>query len=292
MAELAGAETAPSFDGRRLLRYAPLLLGLAILVVPTIISVGRQVWSRESGAHGPIILGVALWLLWRGMVEEKGQRTPAWRLALLLAPTLAIYVFGRAFDFVTLEAAGLFGVAVAILYGYYGLRPLLRNWFPIIYLGFSVPPPGWMLDGVTGPLKQFVSFASTWTLAAFGLPVEREGVTIYVAQYQLLVEDACSGMNSLIGLIAVSLLYIYLMRRTTVRYALVLMALVIPIAVIVNIARIMILILLTYFYGDHVAQGYLHETAGIVLFALDLVLVFAFDVVLSRTLPRSWRPAS
>jgi exosortase len=262
-----------------------------VLVGPTIYSVGRQVWSRESGAHGPIILGVAIWLLWRGLSEEKGERGRSSVLALLLIPTLLIYVFGRAYDFVTVEAAGLFAVVIASLYGYFGFAPLLRNWFPILYLGFSVPPPGWALDGITGPLKQFVSHASTATLAAFGIPVQREGVTIYVAQYQLLVEDACSGMNSLIGLIAVSLLYIYLMRRTTVRYALVLMALVIPIAILVNIARIMILILLTYFYGDHVAQGYLHQTAGIVLFALDLVLVFAFDVVLSRVLPRSWRTA-
>jgi exosortase len=116
-------------------------------------------------------------------------------------------------------------------------------------------------------------------------------VTIFVAQYQLLVEDACSGLNSLVGLIAISLFYIYLLRGSSLRYSAVLTAFVIPIAVIGNIIRIIVLILLTYFFGDEVAQGFLHQVAGIFLFAVDLILVFAVDSVLSRILPRSWRNA-
>src|ERR1700759_5111010 len=103
------------------------------------------------------------------------------------------------------------------------------------------------------------------------MPVSREGVTIHVGAYQLLVEDACSGMNSLIGLTAISLFYIYLLRGASARYAGVLTLFVIPIAIVGNILRIMILVLLTYFFGDAVAQGFAHFTAGIFLFAIALV---------------------
>ena len=163
------------------------------------------------------------------------------------------------------------------MYSAVGLPGMKKAWFPLVYMMFVIPPPHVWLDKLTTPLKEFVSFAAANTLHAVGLPVSREGVTIYVAQYQLLVEDACSGLNSLIGLTAVSLLYVYLRRRSSPGYAAVLIAFVLPIAVLSNIVRIMMLILLTYFGGDDLAQGFLHMTTGLFLFALALLLVFALD---------------
>ena len=123
-------------------------------------------------------------------------------------------------------------------------------------------------------------------LQVFGIPIFRQGVTLIVAQYELLVEDACSGMNSLIGLTAITLFYIYLLRNASWRYSLFLVTLVIPIAIVANVLRIVILVLLTYFFGNAVAQGFLHETAGLVLFATSLMLVFLIDSVVSPLLRR------
>ena len=71
--------------------------------------------------------------------------------------------------------------------------------FPLLYLAFVIPPPNTLLAELTAPLKLLVSQVATDWLHGWGLPVAREGVTIFVAQYQLLVEDACSGMNSSSG---------------------------------------------------------------------------------------------
>lgn len=264
---------------RTLIGAAPLSIAFAILAVPTIITLGEQVWSRESGAHGPIILGTGLWVLWRqiGEFKSEGRTGNPLLTALMLVPSLALYVFGRAYDFISLETVGLYGTGLAILHSFIGMALMLRNWFPLFYLSFMVPPPQWFLDKITAPLKQFVSYAATEPLSALGIPLAREGVTIFVAQYQLLVEDACSGMNSLVGLVAISLLYIYLMRGSSVLYSLLLVSMVIPIAIIANILRIIILILLTYFMGDDVAQGFTHFAAGLFLFATALLLVFALD---------------
>jgi len=271
----------------------PLLLGLAALAIPTIAALGKQVWTTEAGAHGPIVLAVGVWLLVRDLVATKPiARTGS--LAVTLAGllfSLAFYVFGRAFDFISLEVAGLYGAGVSLLYSRVGFRALAHMWFPVVYLAFLVPPPGWFMDEFTAPLKQFVSWAAMSSLAAAGVPIAREGVTIYVSSYRLLVEDACSGMNSIVGLIAVSLLYIYLLRGSHLRYAALLVVATIPIAVIGNILRIMTLILLTYFFGDEVAQGFLHTAAGLFLFAVDLLLVFALDRLLWKTLPNSWKAA-
>ncbi len=257
-------------------------IAFAVLAIPTFATLGDQVWSRESGAHGPIILCTGAWVLWRQLAEFRRDAAPGapWLTALVLAPSLALYVFGRAYDFISLETAGLYGVGVAMLHAVIGLRVMLRNWFPFFYLGFTIPPPQWFLDQLTAPLKEFVSYAATEPLQALGIPLAREGVTIFVAQYQLLVEDACSGMNSLVGLVAISLLYIYLMRGSSWIYSLILTSMVIPIAIVANILRIIILILLTYFFGDEVAQGFTHFAAGLVLFSTALLLVFAIDTTI------------
>lgn len=277
---MAGAVTTRASQLYRILSSAwPLAIAFALLAVPTFITLGDQVWSRESGAHGPIILCTGIWVLWREYAELRRDARPGtpWLTALLLLPSLGLYVFGRAYDFISLETAGLYGVGLAMLHALVGLRLMLRTWFPLFYLAFIVPPPQWFLDGITAPLKVFVSYAATEPLQALGIPLAREGVTIFVAQYQLLVEDACSGMNSLVGLVAISLLYIYLMRGSSWIYSLVLTSMVIPIAIVANILRIIILILLTYFFGDEVAQGFTHFAAGLVLFSTALLLVFTID---------------
>jgi exosortase len=285
---------APSLDIKQVLTtWWPAILGFAALAVPTINTLAGQAWIRESGAHGPIVMVTGLWLLARQLTAARGiaRQGALWLSALVLLAGLVAYVFGRIFDFISLETFGLFAVGLAMLHSVFGVAALLKNWFPLFYLGFAIPPPGWLIDRITAPLKQFVSEAAMRSLSSIGIPVSREGVTIYVSKYQLLMEDACSGMNSLVGLTAISLLYIYLLRGSSVRYSLLMTAFVIPIAILGNILRVMILILLTYFFGDEVAQGFLHYTAGFLLFALDLILVFAVDSVLVRVVPRGWRPA-
>ena len=277
----AGHRSLPALFG-----VWPLVVGGAVLAVPTVARLGEQVWSKESGAHGPIVLVTGLWLLWRKLPEMRESAKPGawWLTMLMMIVALPLYVFGRAFDFISLEVVGLYGVAIAMMHALFGLPVLLKNWFPLLYLAFLIPPPGWLMDGITAPLKLFVSYVTTAGLQLFGIPVFREGVTLMVGPYQLLVEDACSGMNSMIGLVAISLFYIYLLRNASWRYSLFLVFLVIPIAVIANIIRVATLVLLTHFFGDAVAQGFLHMAAGLLLFTSALLLVFLVDNMMSYVL--------
>jgi exosortase len=257
----------------------PLWLGLGAMAAPALLHLSRQDWTRDFGAYGPIVLATGAWLLWReaSEVSPEGRQGSFIITCLGLLAAIPLFIVGRMLDLATLEVFGVYLAGVSLLHHIYGLAFLRRAWFPLLYLAFVIPPPNSLLQTITAPLKEFVSWSATSALHGAGLPVSREGVTIYVAQYQLLVEDACSGMNSLVGLIAVSLLYIYLMRQSSARYAVFLTVFVIPVAIGANILRIMVLILLTYFAGDEVAQGFLHKTAGLFLFVSALLLVFAAD---------------
>ncbi|MGE8135932.1 exosortase [Novosphingobium subterraneum] len=269
--------------------YLPLLAGLLVLGVPTFGNLGRQVWTTDLGAHGPIVLATGLWLLYHNGLRLDGTVLGgSWVQAIW--PCLLgwpLYVFGRAYDFISIEVAGFYLVSFGFLWRLVGFSELKRHAFPLFYLGFLIPPPGWMVDRATAPLQMLVSELGMKISTLAGLPVARQGVTLQVAQYQLLVEDACSGMNSLVGMTAVSLFYIYLLRRASWRYAALLVCLIVPLAVAVNVLRVVTLIFITYYLGDDVAQGFLHATTGVILFGLGLVLIFGADMVFWRILNRS-----
>lgn len=278
---------------KEMLRSAwPLALGLAALAIPCVLALSEHTWSSEAGAHGPLVLCTAAWLLWRQSGEIRAQGVPGkgWIVTLGTIVSLLLFIVGEAFDVITLEAAGLYGMGITIFYSCFGRAQILRNWFIFLYLLFAVPPPRSWLDALTFPLKQFVSSAATAILRPFGIPATHEGVTIYVAQYQYLVEDACSGLNSIVGLLAISLFYIYLSRGGSWRYSLFLACLAVPIAILANIVRILILILLTEFFGDAVAQGFMHSAAGIFVFGVALGLIFAIDSAIVSFSGR-WRRA-
>jgi exosortase B len=262
-----------------LVRHWPLLLGLTVLALPTLFAVATGSWTGEAGVHGPIVLATGIWLFARRWQELLSIRRPG-RMGITLAmliPSLLLYVFGRAFDFLVFQAFAFLCVCVAVFYAAFGAEAVRRMWFPILYLGFVVPLPNWVITTLTAPMKEYVSYTATWLLSHAGYPIVREGVTLYVAQYQLLVEDACAGLNSLISLTAISLFYIYILHNASWRYALFLMLWIVPVALLANLVRVIILVLITYHFGNAAAQGFLHSTAGLVMFATALLGIFLVD---------------
>jgi exosortase len=273
------------FGGAPLPFWAPAIAGFVAMAIPSLISMARQSWSTEAGTHQPIVLATGAWLLHYNGLRLHDARRDAGSSGVtlsLLALCWVVYALGRAYGFLVLEAGALFGVFLTLLYQFFGFEELRRQAFPLFYLAFAVPLPGFVLSRVTQPLQVLVSWASTNIVGAAGYPIARQGVTIYIAQFQLLVEDACAGLNSLIGLVAISLFYIYVVNRGSWRYALLLTAFVIPIAIFVNILRVSAIILIVYYFGDEVGQGVMHGTTGMVLFTLALAMVFLLDWILSR----------
>lgn len=282
-------ETSREWSGSTaMLAHWPLLVGFLAMAVPTFVRLADEVWPLEIGAHGPIVLATGIWLLFhiRGELFALAAKPPVLLVALGYAASFGLYAFGRPYDLLALEALGVYGFFFSTALLLLGLPAILRNLFPFIYLAFLIPVPGWLLDRITAPLQMFISTVSTGMLGALGYPIDRQGIVITIAQYRLLVEDACSGMNSLIGLAAVMLFYIYIIHRSSMRYTAILAAAIVPIAVLVNIIRVCALILLTYYAGDAVAQGFLHVTTGIVLFALALALTILLDKFLQIFIAR------
>lgn len=263
----------------RLMPYWPLLLGLLLLGIPSLIRLGQESWTTEVGVHGPIVLATAIWLLYQAWPEVAGLKRPGNKLfaGIGMAICLLAYAFGRAFSFISIEIAAFLGLLVVTAYLYLGFAVLRRFWFPILYLGFVVPLPGWVIDSITSPLKEYITFSATALLDALGYPIASQGVTLVVAQYQLLVEDACAGLNSIVSLTAISLFYIYILHNASWRYSMLLFVWIIPAAMFANLVRVILLVLITYHFGNAAAQGFLHSTAGMIMFVVALLSIFAID---------------
>jgi len=261
-----------------------LVLGFAALYLPSYWLLAQRIWPTDEQGHGPIILAVSWWLFYTRRHELAACRPePNFAFgAPLLALGLAMYVLGRSQFILSFEVFSQILVLCALLLLFLGTRGLRRVWFPLFFLLFMVPLPGSLVAAVTSPLKSAVSAVAASLLYDLGYPVGRSGVILTVGPYQLLVADACAGLNSMFTLEALGLLYMNLMRYTGVARNLALAILIIPIAFVANITRVMILVLVTYYFGDEAGQGFVHGFAGIVLFLVGLVLMLATDKLLRQ----------
>jgi len=262
--------------------YWPILLGLAVLYVPTFRDLWSTVWQTEEQGHGPIILAVVLYLVFRErerLAAIEPQPRNVWG-GVVLCFGLLLYALGRSQEILIFEVGSQIPVIVGALLIALGTRAVRALLFPLLFIVFMVPLPGLLVDALTGPLKHNVSAIVEQALYAAGYPIARSGVVLTIGQYQLLVADACSGLHSMFSLSALGLLYLYLMQhRSWLRNAL-LIASILPIAFAANIVRTIVLVLVTYHLGDEAGQGFLHGTAGMVLFVAALGLLFALDAVL------------
>jgi exosortase B len=267
----------------------PVLAGLAILFGPTFFDLFTDAWISEEQGHGPIIFGLALWLIWRKWPALLAATTPpapslaGWPL---LAAGLALHLMGRSQHILMFEIGSIIVVMAAVLLVKRGARALRVLWFPFFFMLFMVPLPAEFVAAVTMPMKMAVSWGTEHLLFAAGYPISRSGVILQIGQYQLLVADACAGLQTLLTLEALGLFYLNLMQHPSAFRNIGLALFIVPISFSANVTRVVTLTLITYYFGDAAGQGFLHGFAGMVLFLTALALILSVDSSLQWYLRR------
>lgn len=262
----------------------PLVVGFLALAIPTFQGIAKVSWATEQGTHGPIVLALGLWLMvrsWPAMVAQAAPGRP-WIGGALLMAALLLYVVARIVGSIVIESAALYFVLLAVLYLFVGWRAMRASWFAIAYLLLLLPPPGSFVAEATQPLRLQLSELAVWILSKLGYPVARSGLHIIVGQYQLEVKAACGGLNSMISLTAIGLFYAHLRQHTRLAYNVFLFAGIIVMAIVANLVRVMLLILITYYLGQAAAEGFLHQFAGLAMFAVAMGGVLLLDELGSR----------
>lgn len=267
-----------------------ILLGLSALYVPTYYALSTGIWGDDDQAHGPIVFAVVIFLAWRSRdCLQENSANKAWPLlgSFLLGFGLLCYILGRSQDILLLDIGSQIPVLAGILLLMRGTSAFKAMWFPIFFIFFMIPLPSVFLDAITLPMKMAVSYVAENVLFFFDYPIARMGVMLQIGQYQLLVADACAGMHTLISLEALGLLYLNLVRHDSLFRNITLAILIIPISFTANVIRVMVLTLVTYYYGDAAGQGFVHGFAGMVLFIAALTLIMGVDSVLQYFVKRT-----
>jgi len=259
-----------------------ILAGFLFMYVPTYIELDRTVWNIVGQGHGPIMLALSLWLAWLrwpalAKLPANSAPVPA-AIAIILA--LGMHIIGRSQDILFIDVSSQIAMLAGILLLYWGWAGLKLMWFPLFFMIFLIPLPGIIVASLTGPLKAGVSYVAEAIMYAAGYPIGRSGVTLTIGPYQLLVADACAGLNSIFALEAIGVFYMSVVGHTARWRNIALAILIIPISFVSNVIRVIVLVLVTFYLGDEAGQGFIHDFAGILLFMVATVLTIATDSIL------------
>ena len=240
-------------------------------------------WARDDNySHGflvPFVAAYALWIHRRRLAALRWR--PSWfGLAVIVVGVGAMVLGEIGAEQFTQRVSFLIVIGGGILF-LLGMPALRQLSFPYGYLIFMVPLPYIVYDSIAFPLKLLAARVATSVVLMMGIPIYAEGNVIYLESTTLQVADACSGIRSLMSLLALAAAFAYFtQRRTLFRWILTLAA--IPIAIVTNMVRIIGTAFLTHYFGVEMAMGFFHEFAGLIVFGTALVLLFALGFLLQR----------
>lgn len=262
-----------------LLLLLPLLAAVYWTIVPGMVGD----WNNDPNySHGFLVPLISAYFVYQKWPTLKTLPVVPSNLGLpVMVGSLLLLVFGFAgTEYYTMRSSLVFLLAGIVLY-WFGWQVFKALALPLGFLLFMVPLPYIVYDALAFPLKLFVTQASVAALKALGVAVVREGNIIMFPQTVLEVADACSGLRSLMSLLALAVAYAFVAQKSWVKRLLLVLSAV-PIAIMTNMFRVIVTGFLAQHYGAAVAEGFFHEFAGFVVFALAMVLLLLFGAVLGR----------
>ncbi|MCD6534933.1 MAG: exosortase [Deltaproteobacteria bacterium] len=258
------------------------LILLAVLYAPVVPSMVGDWYNDPNYSHGFLVPLISAYFMWeRRAALRAAEIVPSNFGLVVIAGSLLLLIFGFVgTEYFTMRSSLVFLLAGIVLYcfGWPVLRVLA---LPIGFLIFMVPLPYIVYDALAFPLKLLVTKFSVISLKAMGVIVWQEGNIIQFPETVLEVADACSGMRSMMSLLALSVAYAFFLEINAVkRFILVLLA--VPIAILTNMLRVIGTGFLAQYYGSAAAEGFFHEFAGLAVFGLAMVFLVLAGTVLGK----------
>jgi len=263
----------------QLILILPLLVGMYYRIVPDMV---KDWYHDENYSHGflvPIIAGYFFWQRWPDL-KERLVKPDGLGLVVIVWGVFQLLVAWLGSEYFTMRTSLIVLLAGMTLF-WFGREVLTGMALPLGYLIFMVPIPYIVYDMVAFPLKLFVTKVSVAFLKIVGVVVVREGNIIMFPTTTLEVADACSGIRSLISLLAIAVAYSFLMKTSNIRRWIIIFS-AIPIAVATNALRVIVTGILAQWWGAKAAEGFFHEFAGMVVFVLAMVMLVLCGELLRR----------
>ena len=266
----------------------PVLL-LPSLLFATFILAYFPVWKRlvliwynsDDYSHGFFIIPICIYLLWRkrNVLAEIPNKPSLWGLALVIF-SLLMYLFAHFAEIMTIASFSMVLLLAGVMIYFYGGLMFKELLFSLFLLLFMIPVPAQIYSKLTIPLQLFVSRASVDISSLFGLPIYREGNVIHLPGQTLQVVQACSGLRSIISLLTLSAIFAYITLKSNLLRTILFFSGV-PVAILVNIIRVLLMIVAFYHFNYDLTTGIAHTVFGMIIFILALISISIIREILS-----------
>jgi len=271
--------TVPAKSGFQFQRWHLMAVLIVIAYLPVLYDL-IQDWSTDDNySHGFLVPLVAAYFLWRRREEWKKvvfSYSPIGWLMVIFA--LGLFIVGTAgAEYFTARCSLVF-LLFGLAWTFGGKGVLKLAWFPIAYLLFMIPVPYVIYYSATFPMQLLASKVAGKALTIIGVPHLQQGNIIRLPEYSLEVAEACSGLRSLVSLLALGAAYARF-TQPNIGWQIVLFLLTVPIALAANVFRVWATAVGAYAISPKVAEDFLHEFSGIVVFVISFILLFAIGGV-------------
>jgi exosortase len=267
-------------------QLALLLLAFLALYYPFIQTLMRDWDTNDNYSQGYFIPFVAAFMIWwlRAELAAIEIRPSNWGIALVAFGLLQLFIAKVGSEYF-LQRTSMIVVLFGIAFFLFGGRFTKTIWLPLVYLIYMIPIPAIIWNRIAFPMQLFASALTEDVVRLIGIPILREGNVLHLAQTSLEVVDACSGLRSLVNMLALATAFAFLVNtQVWKRWVLFLAAF--PIAVIVNIIRLSVTAVLASRYGGDVARGFLHDFSGWLVFVAGIALLILTQSLLGRIAAR------
>jgi len=261
-----------------------LQLGVVLVLVAAVYHrTAETLWTtwttNDNYSHGPLVPLAALGLVWldRARLARLDARPDARGLALLLV-ACTLQILGMRADVFALEGWSIVVMVYGLVWTFLGVAFVRALAFPIGFLAFMLTFPPFVINTLSFALKEVTVRISTHVAEWLGVSLQRSGMVIVLESGEFRVENPCSGLRSLLTLLATGALFAYLLPGGLVRRLLLFLAAV-PIAMAANAVRITWLLVVGHYEGVEKAHR-LHDASGYLVYALALGGLFALRAVL------------
>ena len=246
--------------------------------------IGRWNWAGADMSHGWLIPCVSAYAIWRGYgALQAAQKTVLWSGLLVVVAALLMYLVGMRVQQTRIVLMSLILLLWGVPAFWYGWSVAKQLAFPCFFLVFCIPMT--FLDGLTLPLRLISTTVSAGLLNGLGIAVTRIGTAIHVnagAGFSLDVAHPCSGLRYLLAMVALTTAYAYFTQRTAVKRGILCVAS-IPLAMIGNIVRIVMIAVVGSWFGPKLALGFYHDYSGYVVFAVAILMMIGVGNLLNRS---------
>lgn len=243
--------------------------------------------NREEYSHGYLIPLVTAYFIWQRRVQLQSLSwQPAWQGLICIAIGALLYVMGIASVLYVLIQYSLILALIGLLWTVLGNTAIRMIIFPLLMLFFAIPLPEYLDVLLSSQLQLLSSSLGVSLIQWCKIPVFQDGNLIDLGVYKLQVVEACSGLRYLFPLLSIGFMCVYMFKAAIWKRVIVFLSC-IPITILMNSFRIGMIGVLVNGWGIAMAEGFLHDFEGWVVYMICLgLLVLEMMLINALTTPR------